>query len=937
MIRAAFSRFTPLYVSVLFGSFVVVAFALFVYYDTLGDTHALSKKHMSLFVSRWEAVDREMAHRAVLGMEFFSLSSQKEAIKKRIKNKPTPFLTQDIQEIDPVLARYFTSLGVACVTYGGVGTHGRVLLAPDCASPAFAYGVEDEGERFYFGFSSDAVFDFFKTYENKAYGLMLYANLFSSPPVSLKRFDDFFLIDPEGVFDLFLGSVKTTAWAEARERIGVRDPSIFIKNNDLFLFLPLTLEGQTWGYIGKKESLDSLVSVKRYVRETYFLLAMLLLTMFIFGYVMWRKKESLEEISTHFLRQKEQTEALVEQAEFGVAHLDMNGVLCHATEKFAQLVKTDSSALIGRNIGYVFGHAEGQRIIEKVRAGEKVKAHHYFCNLQGETIDLEALVSLNSEKTMVHYVVASRQEKTDLERLLMRTNLYFNHSDLGHIIADESFVVVECNDTLERLSGFSRAEILGKSMSMLFQTELLFQTWKKNYANPLSLPTGNGFEYKLFHKNKGAFWVEMFGNTFVEIGSRQYIFSIRDISVRVNARNTIRRLNESLQRQYDELETILEVIPLPLFIKDKNFYYVGCNEAFCSFFNIAKEELMGKAVNDLFPAEFAKWVQEKDDEMLKDNFQHCKSTVLLPHLGEEKVLEFHKKTLSKDGVFNGFVGVVVDITSKEREKYILKEAVRIEVEKNMQILEQHQEEKIKDAKFSSIGKMAAGITHEINTPLTYVKGNVELLRMDIEKLEEETLRVSMLEDTRVILEGLGRIANIIEYMREASQKSSETPEIINLFETLVHALVLSHNRAKQIVAIELNGSPFDLSVSKETYSFTCKVQKQRMEQVWLIILNNALDELIKIDAFEKRELSIWMRCEGDVITASFKDNGGGIASDIIQTLFEPFVSTKTSSGMGIGLNIAQKIVNEQGGSIRAFNHEKGAVFEVSVPCYKERG
>ncbi|MFW3346646.1 ATP-binding protein, partial [Aliarcobacter butzleri] len=64
------------------------------------------------------------------------------------------------------------------------------------------------------------------------------------------------------------------------------------------------------------------------------------------------------------------------------------------------------------------------------------------------------------------------------------------------------------------------------------------------------------------------------------------------------------------------------------------------------------------------------------------------------------------------------------------------------------------------------------------------------------------------------------------------------------------------------------------------------------------------------------------------IIVKFKDNAGGIKEDIINDFFESFVSSKDHSGMGVGINIAKKIIEEQNGEIMAYNQDAGAVFEI---------
>ena len=232
--------------------------------------------------------------------------------------------------------------------------------------------------------------------------------------------------------------------------------------------------------------------------------------------------------------------------------------------------------------------------------------------------------------------------------------------------------------------------------------------------------------------------------------------------------------------------------------------------------------------------------------------------------------------------------------------------------------------------------MAAGIAHEINTPLTYIKGNLELMQYDIFDLPQSQIQERMTEDSEKIKDGINRIANIVESMREMSQSSREIKEKTNIYSTLNTSLTMAYNRSKQVSRIYLNKKLFEInSINKNEFTFYSKIQKQRIEQVWIIVINNALDELIKIEDYENRSLNIFLFEENDDVVIKFKDSAGGINQNIIENIFEPFVSSKEHSGMGVGLNIAKRIVDEQDGLIKAYNEDDGAVFEIRLKSYEE--
>jgi hypothetical protein len=171
--------------------------------------------------------------------------------------------------------------------------------------------------------------------------------------------------------------------------------------------------------------------------------------------------------------------------------------------------------------------------------------------------------------------------------------------------------------------------------------------------------------------------------------------------------------------------------------------------------------------------------------------------------------------------------------------------------------EEHEKEIERNTKFLTIGQMAAGITHEINTPLTYIKGTNEMSKFDIDDMPSSELKSSLLLDNKKIADGINRISNIVESMREVSQITSSLKEPSNIYSTIITTLRLINNRSKHISRIYINDELFEAhTADKEKYKFMTNINKQKIEQVWTIILNNALDELVKINTYEQRRLSI---------------------------------------------------------------------------------
>jgi C4-dicarboxylate-specific signal transduction histidine kinase len=110
----------------------------------------------------------------------------------------------------------------------------------------------------------------------------------------------------------------------------------------------------------------------------------------------------------------------------------------------------------------------------------------------------------------------------------------------------------------------------------------------------------------------------------------------------------------------------------------------------------------------------------------------------------------------------------------------------------------------------------------------------------------------------------------------------------------------------------------------------------RLEQVWIIILNNALDEFEKgTMPYENRHIDVRFHCDSDEIVIQLIDNAGGIPEPIVNGIFDFAVSGEKKMSMGIGLNVAKAIIDKHGGTIRVTNENQGAVFEIILKTYRE--
>lgn len=424
----------------------------------------------------------------------------------------------------------------------------------------------------------------------------------------------------------------------------------------------------------------------------------------------------------------------------------------------------------------------------------------------------------------------------------------------------------------------------------------------------------------------------------VDIGVDSYLFKpiatdrLQKILERYKERVIQNRKFHSEQKLLEEYKGAIDA-SAAVTKTDINGIITYANDTFCEMSGYTKEELIGKPHSivkhpDTIPEIYLdmwktitnkKIWQGRIKNLNKDGRTYYQHSVIVPIINDQDEIE-------------EYIAIRQDITDLFQQEEYLKKRIKEEVGKNLELHKKNEESKLLQEKFSIIGKMAAGITHEINTPLTYVRGNIEFLLQDINDIDDSVKQKSnLLEDSETVLNGINRIASIVESMKEVSSQSKESPEMQNIYCSLVTTLTFSYNKSKFISNITLQGEVFNIDMDKQKYNFLVFVQKQRIEQVFVIIINNALDVLKLTNDFDSRKLEITIEDTDEWLIVRFLDNAGGIPEDMMPKLFDPFQSNKEEGGMGIGLNVAKRIIDDHGGKLLASNVNDGALFEVYLP------
>ena len=239
------------------------------------------------------------------------------------------------------------------------------------------------------------------------------------------------------------------------------------------------------------------------------------------------------------------------------------------------------------------------------------------------------------------------------------------------------------------------------------------------------------------------------------------------------------------------------------------------------------------------------------------------------------------------------------------------------LEKANNELRQAQDEIIRSEKLASVGRLAAGIAHEIGNPIGIILGYLDLLRAGDIGEEQKKDFLGRIESE------ITRVSRIIKDLLDFSRPSSG--ELVN---THVHeALQNTMSMLAPQPMMENIQSRLELGALNDVVL----ADPNRLQQVFLNILLNSADALAK----KGTEMTFMIRSEnvGEYIRVSFIDNGPGIAGNELVHIFDPFYTTKEpGKGTGLGLSVCYRIVESLGGTINAESDPgRGTKIIVSLP------
>ena len=232
------------------------------------------------------------------------------------------------------------------------------------------------------------------------------------------------------------------------------------------------------------------------------------------------------------------------------------------------------------------------------------------------------------------------------------------------------------------------------------------------------------------------------------------------------------------------------------------------------------------------------------------------------------------------------------------------------------ILKRTRSELIHAAKMATLGQMSAGINHELNQPLAAIRSYSDnaCLLLGKERFDEAAWNMSQIGEL------IDRMAHLGVRLKEFSRKSSGKLAAVSLQKVIDGALeIISPALKKNNVTLAVEGSTADIELLGN---------QVLLQQVMVNLLGNAIHAL---DGCKVRKIVIDAKAVDTKAIIKVRDTGPGIPFTSLKKIFDPFFTTKQAGhGLGLGLTITERILNEMGGEIRAVKSDHGAVFVISL-------
>ncbi len=391
-----------------------------------------------------------------------------------------------------------------------------------------------------------------------------------------------------------------------------------------------------------------------------------------------------------------------------------------------------------------------------------------------------------------------------------------------------------------------------------------------------------------------------------------------------------RRLEREIEISKDFLENIIENTKTNLMVIDEDLIVRTVNTAQARTLNRPKKDIIGKPLFSLFPDNLPAYegipIEAIFQKTLTGRSFEIRDYKITGIQEIPMYLAMNISPLLIDGKTPGILITSNNVTKRvELEEALKQYTVELEdrVDKGTANAKKLEQQVLHSEKLAALGRLAAGVAHEIGNPLTSISTFAQLLReMTTDEFTQNSLDI--------INNHIQRITEIVRRMSTFSRADSLNIKCIQINDVVNSTLDLMRldKRMK---------STFEIGVALDPGLPKTMIDEGQLSQVFINIIINALDAMSdggKLTVTTRHEKD---EQERDAIMIGFADTGVGISKNELQKIFDPFYTTKeVGKGTGLGLSVSYNIVKRFKGDIKVESEPgKGTVFTVILPLEKE--
>jgi PAS domain S-box-containing protein len=500
----------------------------------------------------------------------------------------------------------------------------------------------------------------------------------------------------------------------------------------------------------------------------------------------------------------------------------------------------------------------------------------------------------------------TEEKRRRLEEAEEQVRTVLHHVIDGILTIDEGGTVQSINPAVERMFGYPASEVVGRNVKVLIPEPHLADCLRTEQAKVL----GVGREVGGRRKDGSTFPMDLAVSEF-RLGGRRYLTGIvRDITERKRVEEEVRRLNGELRGRLDELQTILNVVPVGVAIAlDPACRRISLNSYMGELLGVpvgANASLSAppgerptsytlfQAGKEVPPAELPMQTACTGVEV-----RDCEIDLVRPGRDTRNLLCFARPLHDRDGRVRGSVGAFLDITELKKAEQALLEADRRKDE------------------------FLATLAHELRNPLAPLRTGLQVMRL------ARGDRATVEQVQGMMERQLAQMVRLIDDLLDVSRITRGKLEIRK--ERVELAAVVSSAVETGRPLTEEMGQELTVTLPKQP--ILLEADLTRLAQVFANLLTNAAK-------YTDRGGRIWLTAErqGGEVVVTVKDTGIGISPEHLPRLFQMFSQVERSlersqGGLGIGLTLVKRLVEMHGGKVevRSEGPGKGAEFVVRLP------